>query len=174
MMVDRHHGFARFLHWATFLVLAAGYALIWWRDGLDDPDTRRMVLNWHATAGLTVVVLGAARLIARAFGDGWIVVHELRPAERLAANLSHAALYMAIISIPLLGWLIVSARGRPVMVFGWVVLPALRGRDRDLADILQQWHYYAAMALLAVIAIHVIAALYHHYVRKDGVLRAML
>ena len=173
-MADRHHVFARFLHWATFLVLAAGYLLIWWRDGLDDPDTRRVVLNWHATVGLTVVVLAAARLIARVLGDGWIVVHDLKPMERRAANLSHALLYAAIVGIPLLGWLVVSAKGRAVSVFGWFDLPLLIGKDRDLSDVLQQGHYYAAMALLAVVAVHVIAALYHHFIRKDGVLRAML
>ncbi len=172
-MGERHHGFARLLHWATFLVLVAGYSLIWWREGLDDPDTRRLVLNWHATAGFTIAILALARLVSRVLGDGWIVTHDLRPAERRAANLSHALLYGALLGIPVLGWLIVSARGRPVSVFGFD-LPLLIAKDRDFADVLQQWHYYAAMALLAVVAVHVLAALYHHFIRRDGVLRAML
>jgi cytochrome b561 len=118
-------------------------------------------------------VLAAARLVARFFGEGWIVEHELAPLERRAANISHFVLYGAIVGIPTLGWLTVSARGRPVSVFGLFDLPALIAKDRDLADTLQQWHYFAALAMLAMVGLHVAAALYHHFIRKDAVLKAM-
>lgn len=174
MKLDRHHRLVRSLHWLTFLALIAGYVLVWWRDGMDDSDVRRTVLSWHASIGLTVMAIAVARLISRVFGDDLIVAHPLSRLERFGSTASHGLLYAALLGIPVLGWLTVSARGRAFEVFGALGLPALIGKNRDLADSLQEWHYYAALALLAVIALHAIAALYHHFIKRDNVLRAML
>ena len=174
MNLDRHHRLVRSLHWLTFLALVAGYVLIWWRDGMDDADTRRTVLAWHASIGLTVMAIAVARLISRIFGDRLIVAHPLTRLERFASTASHGLLYAALLGIPVLGWLTISARGRPFHVYGVLTLPGLIGKDRDLADSLQQWHYYAGLALLAVVALHACAALYHHFIKRDNVLRAML
>lgn len=174
MNIDRHHRLVRNLHWVTLLALIFGYSLIWWRDGLDDTGERSRVLAWHATVGLTVLAFAIARLLSRAFGDRLVVPHPLSRLERLGSTASHVLLYVAMIGIPLLGWLTVSARGRMPDVFGLLTLPALIAKDRDLADSLQQWHYLAAMAMLAVVGIHVCGALYHHFIKRDNVLRAML
>lgn len=173
-MSTRHHALVRAMHWITFLALLAGYGLIWWRDGIDDPDTRRNILAWHATIGITVLAIAITRLISRILGDELLVPHPLSWWERAASTASHGLLYLAMVGIPLLGWLQVSARGRTPNVFGIMSLPPLIARNRDLAETLQHWHYVAAMALLAVIGLHVCAALYHHFIRRDNVLRAML
>jgi len=174
MNIDRHHRLVRNLHWVTFLALIFGYSLIWWRDGMDDTGERRLALAWHATVGLTVLAFAIARLVSRAFGDKLVVPHPLSRIERIGSTSSHVLLYVAMIGIPLLGWLTVSARGRLPDILGLVTLPALIAKDRDLADSLQQWHYLAAMAMLAVIGVHVCGALYHHFIKRDNVLRAML
>jgi cytochrome b561 len=73
----------------------------------------------------------------------------------------------------LLGWALSNAQDRPVHLFG-LTLPALVGADEDLADMLQTWHVDAAWVLLALALMHAVAALWHHFVVRDDVLRAML
>jgi hypothetical protein len=75
--------------------------------------------------------------------------------------------------LPLLGWALSNAEGKPVHLFG-LTLPALVSADEDLADTLQAWHLNAAWVLLGLVSLHVAAALWHHFVLRDEVLRRML
>jgi cytochrome b561 len=76
-------------------------------------------------------------------------------------------------TVPLLGWTASNALGQDVHFLG-VALPALIAPDDDLGDRLQQWHQTAAWSLVALAAIHALAALWHHFIRRDAVLAAML
>jgi cytochrome b561 len=91
---------------------------------------------------------------------------------RVAAGATHVALYALLLAMPLLGWALSNAQGKPVHFLG-ATLPALVGDDEDLADRLQAWHIDAAWVLLALVCLHVAAALFHHFVLRDGVLRRM-
>jgi cytochrome b561 len=89
------------------------------------------------------------------------------------AGLTHLALYALLLALPVLGWAMSSASGTPVHFFG-LTLPPILGEDDDLADTLQVWHVNAAWALLVLATVHVAAALWHHFVRRDRTLRMML
>jgi cytochrome b561 len=94
--------------------------------------------------------------------------------ERLAAKLSHLALYLLLFAQPVIGLLHSGAANFPVVVFDLVTLPALVGPDEDLKRLAGRLHWLTAWAILALIALHVAAALRHHLLLKDGVLRRML
>jgi len=94
--------------------------------------------------------------------------------QKLAASALHALLYVLLLSIPLLGWALSSARGQAVALPLGVNLPALLAKDLDLADSLEQLHSIAAWSLAALAGLHAAAAIWHHRVRRDGVLVAML
>jgi cytochrome b561 len=122
--------------------------------------------------GLTVFGLVWLRLIARwlhpapkaVVGAGW---------ERALAKLMHLALYALMIGLPLLGWLTLSAAGKPIPLFG-LELPALVGANQDLAGELKELHETLAVAGYWLIGLHAAAALFHQYVRRDGTLQRML
>lgn len=163
------------LHWCSALAIVAALGLIWVRLVIDeDNPIRAPLLGMHRQLGLLVLLLWAARLAVR-----WHQRHHL-PREplpallRLGAGLAHLALYALLLAIPLLGWSMTGARGQALALFNRLALPALAGADPDLADTLQDWHQWAAWTLLAMVALHVLAALWHHWVRRDGVLAAML
>jgi cytochrome b561 len=78
-----------------------------------------------------------------------------------------------MLALPLLGWAQSSARARHFKLFD-VQLPALIAQDPDRADILGEWHEWMAWAFLAIIGLHITASLYHHFIRRDGVLASML
>jgi cytochrome b561 len=151
--------------------LALALCTVLLRDQIEDRAVRAMLLTLHQCCGITVLGLACLRLVGRLrwIGQSW----ESGPrwSSRLAAA-AHAALYGAMLVVPLLGWAIVTASGkRPP----WgVSLPAVWFReDEDLADRLGDWHRLGAYWWLLLIGAHVAAALWHHWVLRDDVLRSM-
>jgi cytochrome b561 len=161
------------LHWLTVFCLFVAAALILTRDQVSGRALKMWLLEGHRHFGLFVLVLFLARVGLR------IRLGKL-PSDsgssrfaRLLATLTHVALYALLLAQPLLGWALSDAQGKPVHLLG-VILPALVGADEDLADALQVWHQDLAWVLLGLISLHVAAALWHHFVQRDGVLRMML
>jgi cytochrome b561 len=93
---------------------------------------------------------------------------------RLAAQAAHVLLYGLLIAIPVVGWALTSAHDIPLFFLGVIHLPQLVSADSELADTLSDYHVWLAWGLLAAVALHVAAALWHHFIRRDGVLQAML
>jgi cytochrome b561 len=161
------------LHWLTALFLVLGVTLILIRDQVAGRALRQWLLEGHRHFGLFVLFLFFARVAVR------IRLGKLPAAEdssrllRIVATLTHVALYALLLVQPLLGWALSNAQGKPVHLLG-ATLPALVGSDEDLADALTLWHVDIAWLLLALVSVHALAALWHHFVRRDGVLRMML
>ena len=88
------------------------------------------------------------------------------------AKLTHLALYAIMIGMPLLGWLVLSAAGKPIPFFG-LELPALIGQNKPLASQLKDIHEVVGTAGYFLIAAHAAAALFHHYVQRDNTLLRM-
>jgi cytochrome b561 len=160
------------LHWATVLVLAIGLALILTRDVVEGRALRQGLLDAHRSCGLLLLLLCVLRLALRwrlgrlpaLAAMGWL--------QRTVAASTHALLYGLLAGVPLLGWALSGALDQPVSLFG-IALPGWVAADEDMADALHGWHSAMAWTLLALVAAHAGAALWHHVVRKDAVLSAM-
>lgn len=160
-------------HWATVVLVVAALALGWAREAIDDLAIRAVWLNVHRCVGLLILAMTLVRLGSRLI-LGPVAHHPDLPLSLwLASRVNHLLLYLLLIVMPLLGWAQSSARVRRFEIFG-VPIPRLVEHDREMADVLGAWHDTLAWVLLALILIHALAALYHHYVRRDDVLRAML
>jgi cytochrome b561 len=94
------------------------------------------------------------------------------PWQSLSANVMHIALYALMIGMPLLGWLLLSANGKPIPFFG-LELPALIGKNKDTADSIKEIHETIGTAGYYLVGAHALAALYHHYVKRDNTLIRM-
>ncbi|HTV86704.1 MAG TPA: cytochrome b [Dyella sp.] len=161
------------MHWLTVLCVCVAVALILLRDQVDGRALRQWLLEGHRHAGLFVLMLFFLRVALRIrLGKLPSASHDAWPI-RAAAALTHIALYAVLLALPVLGWALSNAEDKPVHFFGFT-LPALVGGDEDLADQLQSWHIDAAWLLLALVSLHIAAALWHHFVRRDGTLRLML
>jgi cytochrome b561 len=130
-------------------------------------------MHCHRQAGnfvlLALVLRLAVRLrigLADHAGDMPVLV-------RAAAQVAHVGLYALLAALPALGLAASNAHGIVVSLFGLFPLPVLVSADPDLADTLTDFHLWAAWALLLLVSAHVVAALWHHAVRRDGVLAAM-
>lgn len=161
----------RALHWLIFLVVAVAVGAILGREWIEDSDGKAL-MRIHTQAGVLVLLFAAFRIVSR-FGARAPDTHDRRSPPGRAAALLHLFLYLVLIALPLLGWAYFNARGKPVVFFG-LELPRLLGRDRDLAETLESLHTTLGWVLLAVIGVHALGALWHHFGAKDDVLRSML
>jgi len=88
-------------------------------------------------------------------------------------QLTHLAFYLLMIAIPIVGWLMSSAKGYTVNYFGLFELPDLVLKDKATGILLKQTHEILANILISLVALHVLAALKHHFWDKDGLLKRM-
>ena len=162
------------LHWLMFLLMVAVYATIELRELFPKgSDPREAMKAWHFMLGLSVLLLVTLRIYARVTSVTPAIAPDLSPAQHLAAKLGHLALYGLMIAMPILGWLILSAAGKPVPFFG-LELPALTSENKELAKSLKEIHETIGVIGYYLIAAHVLAALYHHHIRKDNTLTRIL
>jgi len=127
----------------------------------------------HKSLGITILVLALIRLIVRLRYGAPALPADLPEPMKLAAYLSHYALYALMIGMPLLGWAMLSAAAYPVVVFGGVYLPAILPQSDALHTWLWAAHFYLAFAFFGLVLMHVAAALFHALVRRDGVFQTM-
>lgn len=170
----------RLLHWLTallvFLALAAGLTLgqlgfAGARETFGLPMTNFLYIT-HKTLGVLLLGLILLRLGLR-LGLGKPAYEPALPAwQRTLSGGVHLLLYLLLLGMPLLGWAATAAGGFPINFFHWE-LPPLLGRNRELAEQLFYWHGVVGWTLLAVIGLHIAAAVYHWRIKRDTVMRRM-
>ena len=175
--MNRKTGYAApmvFMHWLMLILIAAGYALMELKSlAPRGSDLRLNMSNLHYLLGLSVLGLVWLRLALRMAGT----VPPIEPApvawESALAKAIHGFFYAFMVVLPLLGWLALSAKGRPVHLFVFD-LPFLIGPDEAWARRLKEIHETVANVGYVAIGLHAAAALLHHYVKRDNTLRRML
>lgn len=169
---------AMLLHWVLAVAILGTFAVGLYVGDLPFSLRKLQLINWHKWAGVTILVLSVARLL-------WRVTH--RPPglpaaidlampgwQKAAYHATHHLLYLLFFIVPMAGWTYSSAKGFPVVWFGVLRLPDLVTKDDGLAKLLWTVHEWSAYALIALVALHVAAALKHHVIDRDGLLERML
>jgi cytochrome b561 len=136
------------LHWLIAGFILAALFMGWTMTEMEVSPTKLKLYNYHKWVGVTVLALALVRV-------GWRFTHRPPPLE------------------PVTGWAYSNASGYPIVYLGRVPLPDLLDRDRLLAGQLVKVHGTLAAVLAAAVALHVLAALEHHFIRKDRTLRRM-
>lgn len=136
-------------------------------------DPREAMKALHFMLGLSVLLLVGLRIYIKFTSVTPIIMPGLSPAQYFAAKLGHFALYALMIAMPVLGWLMLSAAAKPIPFFG-LALPALISENKALAKSLKEIHETIGVIGYYLIGIHVLAALYHHHIRKDNTLTRIL
>ena len=162
------------LHWLMLLLIVTVYAAMELKGLFPrGSDGRQMMVMWHFTLGLSVLALAVLRLVVNSFSTAPKIVPEPPKLQQLVAKLMHLALYALMIGMPLAGWMILSAAGKPILFFG-LQLPALIGQNIDTAKQIKEIHETVASLGYFLIGIHAAAALYHHYIARDNTLLRMM
>ena len=162
------------LHWVVAALIVGNFAFGLYVGGLPNSPAKLHDLAYHKWAGMTVLFLAAIRLLWR-LGHPAPPLPAAMPAwQQTAAHASHVLLYVLFFATPVTGWLFSSATGLKVVYFGVLPIPDLIGRNRETAHLLHGVHQWLAYAMAVVVVIHAAAALRHHYVDRDDVLRRMI
>jgi cytochrome b561 len=176
----RYDALSQAFHWITAIAVVIAFILgpegfgRLMHDGID-PATRSDIV-WHESLGILVLVLTVARLL-------WVAVRPAAPTfemagwMHLASKLTHLALWTLLLALPVTALLALGGEGHPLTLLGGVrvdQMPLIAGsRLAELAD----WgdvHGFLGDAILVLAGLHAVAAIYHHVLRKDGVLKSML
>ena len=178
----RYSTVAILLHWTSALCVVAliGLGLVMTHAALT-PMRQFQLYQWHKSVGITVLALTAARLAWRLFRRAPPHPAGMPARERRAAGAAHGVLYLLLVGLPLTGWAIVSLSPFhiPTVLYGlvpWPHLPlaALVSDPTAAESLFKLVHAYGAWLLAALVALHVAAALRHHYLLHDDVLLRML
>ncbi len=170
----QYTGTAKVLHWLMALLIVGLFALGQYMSDLSMSPRKLQLYSWHKWIGVTAFLLLLVRM-------GWRLTHQppalptqMPPLLRFASHISHGALYLLMLAIPLSGWLMSSAKGYQTVWFGVLPIPDLLGKDKQLGDALAEVHGALSSVLALVVLIHVAAALKHHFIDRDDVLRRIL
>jgi cytochrome b561 len=162
------------LHWIIALLIVCGFYLGWIMTDIPGiTPTKLKYFSWHKWIGVTVFALAVLRLL-------WRVTRPAPPMPDMprwqqgAAHLTHFLLYVLMLVIPASGYLYSSAAGLQVVYLGVLPLPTLIGPDKALKATLRIVHIVLNYTLVFFVVMHVLAALKHHFVDRDGLLGRML
>jgi cytochrome b561 len=169
---------ARALHWLTVALLAAqipiGVYMTYRGKTLNLWDaTTNALYSSHKLVGLVILFVVIGRLAYRVLRGAPADEPTIAPWQRIASHLNHWGLYLLLIAVPLAGYVGIS-RFPALDLFGLLSLPGIVAPDKAAAETAFGVHKLLAMALLAMVAVHVAAALFHHLIRRDNVLARMI
>lgn len=169
----RYNATAIHLHWLIALLIFAAFPLGIYMHDLPLSPTKLQLYSYHKWIGVTVFLLALVRVVWRITHTPPALPAAMPAWQRMASHATHQFLYALLFVVPLSGWLMSSAKGFKTVWFGVLPLPDLIGKDKALGEALAHIHESFNLLLLALVALHIAAALKHHFIDKDGVLLRM-
>lgn len=163
------------IHWLVAALVVGLFGLGYWMVELTYYDSwYQRGPNLHRSIGLLLLMLMLVRF-------GWRLVN-LQPVsasghrrwEILAARAAHGLLYVLLFVATISGYLISTADGSAISVFGWFDVPSVTGRIKGMEDIAGVVHYWVTWSIVVLASVHALGALKHHFIDRDNTLRRML
>jgi cytochrome b561 len=169
----RYSGIAVILHWVMAILIFATWSIAIAIDDMPLSPTRITGLSWHKWLGITIFFLVVVRLLWRATHPAPQLNLNMPAWQLKVMHLTHIALYLLMFAIPVVGWLMSSAKGYTVNYFGLFELPDLVEKNKAFGHQLKEVHEWLANGLMLLVALHIAAALKHQFINKDGLLSRM-
>lgn len=171
---DRYGLITKFFHWIIALCVLGMLLIGTLLDTLAGP-TEGAVYGWHKSLGMTILVLmiffifWSTRNIKPRYPEG------MPFSQVTLAKVVRYLLYISIVAMCLTGWIFSTAAGNPPVVWGWFNFPApFVPLSHPFAHAIKECHTFLAWAIFSLVILHFIGAFYHHFGRKDNVLKRML
>ena len=171
-VIHRFNPLQRTLHWVMAVCILAMLFIGVGMASTVAPDYLTLV-NIHKPLGILILILALIRLVVRLRYGAPPLPLDLPEPMKLAAYLSHYALYALMIAMPLIGWAMLSAANYPVSLWPGIWLPPILPQSASLHTLLWNAHFYLAFLFFALILMHLAAALFHALVRRDEVFYSM-
>jgi len=165
---------AKILHWLIAICMIGLIPVGWYMSGLSD----ERVLYWrlldlHEAIGLSLFIIVPIKVVWRMFSPNPLPLRELSPWERRSARVVHELFIIAIVVIPVTGFLFVASSGEAVRLYDMITIPDIGRLPKGVRDMLSDIHYYVSYGCAALIAVHILAALKHRFVDLNDSLGRM-
>lgn len=168
---------AKSLHWLLALLIIGMLIFGTYMTGIPDDRLAEkfQLYQWHKSFGLLAFVFIALRLAWRAVQPTPALPADSPAYVRLGSKFSHIALYVLMFALPVSGYLMTSVNtfGIPTVAFGVIPIPHILGADAGLEKIFKEIHEISGNLLIAVLLLHVAAAVKHGFIDRDGILQRM-
>ena len=165
-------GTSRALHWLVAILLFGMFALGWYMTAIEDDPGSSWYFLLHKSIGIIVILLVITRVFWRFGNQPPALPNQLPRWQVIASKISHWSLYGAMIAMPIAG-LTGSLFSKGGLAFFGVQLPRVFAANHDLSEFFFWAHSTIAWVLAGLISLHVLAALKHLFVNKDGVFQRM-
>ena len=165
---------AKFFHWLMAVAIVGLFAFGFYVSNMPLSPQKLQFLSYHKWTGVTIFMLALVRLTWRISHRPPSLPAHMGRVEQLIAHAGHGVLYVLMLSVPVSGWLMSSAKGYQTVLFGVFPIPDLLSKDRELGHQLLTVHLGLNLVMAAVVVGHVLAALKHHFKDRDDVLKRML
>lgn len=163
---------AKFFHWLIFVLVIGMLTFGYFMDDLPKAY-QGMGYNLHKLTGLSILCLMILRALWAMINPKPILSADVPLWQRWLERAVHFLIYAALIAMPLAGWIETSAGGKPPHLGNWQLgLPI--AKNENLSDFAYSVHNSLAIVIIVLISIHVLAALYHYFIKKDDILQRML
>lgn len=172
--IDSYGSTAKTLHWLIFAFITFNFLTGWTMSDFPKGDLKNLSYLLHKSTGVTILGLVIIRFIWKLMNVQPALPDTLSPIEQMGARASHWVLYGLMVAVPVSGYVFTMAGGFGGPWYGLFQMPDLVGRNKALADLGSAAHYWLTRALIAMVALHVAAALRHHFQLKDNTLKRML
>jgi cytochrome b561 len=171
---DHYPATSKLLHWlvAACVLLIAPVAIAMTRVGKG--PTQDALYNLHKSLGVLILILMVLRLINRLAVGALEAEKEIEPWQKTVSSIVHTSFYVLLLAMPVVGYVANSAYGATTPFFGLFELPRIVGTNEQLAAQLFTLHRWVGWLVIVLVLTHVSAAIYHHFIRRDAVLRRML
>lgn len=164
---------SKFFHWTIGIAIIALIIVGLTADSFP-MEIRFPMIMTHKAVGAIVLGLVVLRVLWVTFQTKPNAPVGMSPSLYKFVSFGHALLYGFMVLMPLSGWLMSNAAGYPVSIFGFYTLPELTAKNEAMAGMFHAVHEFAGYGLIAMLAAHILAAIWHHVVKKDDTLQRML
>jgi cytochrome b561 len=165
---------ARLLHWVTAAIVIGMIPVGVYMANASPGPTQDLLFHLHRSFGVVLLPIVIVRLIYRLAHPPPPLPQDIPTIQRGAAHAVHWALYALLIVQPIVGWIATSAYRAPILVFWAFELPPIWPVDRAFSERMFLVHRVFGFVIAILALMHIAAALYHHFVRKDALLMRMV
>jgi cytochrome b561 len=171
---DHYPTTSKLLHWLVAICVLATAPVAIAMTRVGEGPTQNALFNFHKSLGVLILILMILRLINRLAVGAPIADPAIAPWQKAASAAVHTSFYVLLLAMPIVGYIANSAFGAPTPFFGLFNVPPIVEKNEALATPLFTFHRWVGWLVIILVLTHVSAALYHHFVRGDNVLRRML
>jgi cytochrome b561 len=172
---EKFGSLTKLLHWSIFFLFILQYFLVYRREYFpkNSPEKLQYILL-HESIGVCVLVLALFMITWRHVGTRPLMPANMPSFHVKSAKFIHFLLYLTMLIQPLTGFAMSEFAGYEVGVFGMFNLPMILPKNEQLGHLFHEIHEWSSYAIIGLVSAHILAALYHHFVMKDNVLKRML